>query len=100
MKIEERLTELRNAVYDAAARPGFAAVYVASLEAAIIANWNAAVEAMAAVVAHHNAAIFGGQQRCPQCGQPQGRHSASCFVAPLQSALARMTGLHETTDVV
>ena len=61
--------------------------YVIETRAAITEPWNAALKAMKAAVVHHDAT-----GRCPQCGHTNGLHRASCFVTPLQAAIAAMEG--------
>jgi len=85
--IEKRLDKLQSA--HARIRNGldYTADNLHMRTAAIVEPWNGALAAMKAVVAHHDAGPF-----CPQCGQTDGLHRASCFVTLLQAALATMGG--------
>ena len=77
---------------------------LATERSAIIADWNATEKAMKAVIARYYRTYkagwychtCGGDELCrPECHTPD-----NCPVAAAQAALARMTGLHETQDVV
>ena len=85
--IERRIQAIQDGIFDEDSDWWPPDPDLVAIRAAIIAGWNAAEKAMKMVVAHHDAGPF-----CPQCGQTDGLHRASCFVTLLQAALAAMEG--------
>ena len=72
--------------------------------AAIIAGWNAAAEAMKALVhatiTKDNTGWYCSKCRGSQEFHPERHTPDNCPVAAAQAALARMNGLHDGQDVV
>ena len=69
---------------------------------AIIAGWNAAVEAMTAFVDYMFVVFDDGTWACGQCQNNSWGHGHDddCLIPQFQAALARMNGLHDGDDVV
>ena len=72
-----------------------------AIEAAIIAGWNAAAEAMQSVIDANVSLTEHGTWYCLHCGRynDQG-HTDGCYVGKCHTAKARMEGLHDRPDVV
>ena len=69
------------------------------LDDAIIADWNAAVEAMMAMVKQEQFPEPGYGWRCQHCQQVRcAGHQDTCLVGKLQAALARMEGHSHSRD--